>query len=196
MCQLAACCLLLLACLPPFLALPAPHSGAAALRLSGKRLPPLPGTWAAALLLMKPHERRLSLGGVSRPVYELPVLGTPCPQDNGEQGEPGKALLEVSCIANTITLCAAAEGGGPARGRLDSAPLSLPRGLRGTPGAEAAEALRRADPGTNVYNPRGHRRTASSGQGPAIVLNRLLARIREQHGKRGPRSECFWKYCV
>ncbi|CAK6440556.1 unnamed protein product [Pipistrellus nathusii] len=124
MCRLAACCLLLLACLPPRLSLPAPRSGAAALRLS------------------------------------------------------------------------AADGGGSARGQLDSASLSLPRGLRATPGAEAAEGLRRAGPGTNVYDPRGHARTASSGQGTDAVLNRLLARIREQQGKRGHPSECFWKYCV
>ncbi|KAK1340538.1 hypothetical protein QTO34_019108 [Cnephaeus nilssonii] len=52
------------------------------------------------------------------------------------------------------------------------------------------------NPGTNVYNPRGNTGTASSGQGPGVSLNRLLARIREQRGKRGHPSECFWKYCV
>ncbi|XP_054576654.1 urotensin-2 [Eptesicus fuscus] len=147
-------------------------------------------------------------------------------------------LLVLGCLRPLLSLPAphsgagplrlsAADGGGSPRGELDSASLSLLHGLLGTSGAEAAEGLRRAAPGTcrlswhsgiffrtdfylgegalcgfypgtNVYNPRGNTRRlqASSGPGPGVSLNRLLARIREQRGKRGHPSECFWKYCV
>ncbi|XP_040118764.1 urotensin-2 [Oryx dammah] len=39
-------------------------------------------------------------------------------------------------------------------------------------------------------------RNAFSGQDPKLFLSDLLSRIRKQSKKRGPSSECFWKYCV
>nr|KAF6380872.1 urotensin 2 [Myotis myotis] len=116
-------------------------------------------------------------------------------------------LLFLACLQPLLSLPApgaragplqlsAADGGGSARDELDRASLSLLRGLLGTPGAETADGLGKADAGTNVRNPRGNTRKAFSGQDPDILLNRLLARVREQHEKRGHPSECFWKYCV
>ncbi|XP_061016473.1 urotensin-2 [Dama dama] len=65
-------------------------------------------------------------------------------------------------------------------------------------GAETGEGLRNADPITNIFHPRGNMRKfqAFSGQDPKLFLSDLLSRIRKQSKKRGPSSECFWKYCV
>ncbi|KAM7235073.1 urotensin-2 [Ovis aries] len=65
-------------------------------------------------------------------------------------------------------------------------------------GAETGEGLRNADPITNIFYPRGNMRKfqAFSGQDPKLFLSDLLSRIRKQSKKRGPSSECFWKYCV
>ncbi|KAM5270568.1 urotensin-2 [Hipposideros larvatus] len=68
--------------------------------------------------------------------------------------------------------------------------------LREVLSAEGADSLRKADPSTNVFNPKGSMRKALSGQDPNILLSHLLARIRRQYKERGPPSECFWKYCV
>ncbi|XP_057571266.1 urotensin-2 [Hippopotamus amphibius kiboko] len=65
-------------------------------------------------------------------------------------------------------------------------------------GAETGDGLRKADPSTNIFYPRGSVRKfqAFSGQDPNILLSHLLARVRKQYKKRGTPSECFWKYCV
>ncbi|XP_019602321.2 urotensin-2 [Rhinolophus sinicus] len=65
-------------------------------------------------------------------------------------------------------------------------------------GAKGADGLRKADPSTNVVNPRGSMRKFQvfSGQDPNILLSRPLAKIRRQYKKHEPLSECFWKYCV
>uniref|UniRef100_A0A452EW55 Urotensin-2 n=1 Tax=Capra hircus TaxID=9925 RepID=A0A452EW55_CAPHI len=53
-------------------------------------------------------------------------------------------------------------------------------------GAETGEGLRNAGKMTRAF----------SGQDPKLFLSDLLSRIRKQSKKRGPSSECFWKYCV
>uniref|UniRef100_A0A8D2CFA2 Urotensin-2 n=1 Tax=Sus scrofa TaxID=9823 RepID=A0A8D2CFA2_PIG len=73
---------------------------------------------------------------------------------------------------------------------------SLLQMLPETPGAEAGEDLREADAGMDIFYPRGGMRKAFSGQDPNIFLSHLLARIKKPYKKRGPPSECFWKYCV
>ncbi|XP_006194843.1 urotensin-2 [Camelus dromedarius] len=78
---------------------------------------------------------------------------------------------------------------------------SLLQALPEMSGAETGDGLRKADASTNIFYPRGSVRKVSSfmafsGQDPTDLLGHLLARIRKQHKKRGPPSECFWKYCV
>nr|XP_045046908.1 urotensin-2 [Desmodus rotundus] len=72
---------------------------------------------------------------------------------------------------------------------------SLLHGLLEVFGAETGDGLRKTDPDTDMFNPRGITRKVFSGQGPNVLLNHLLARIRK-YNKRGHPSECFWKYCV
>nr|BAB60889.1 urotensin II transcript variant 2 [Sus scrofa] len=58
------------------------------------------------------------------------------------------------------------------------------------------EPLPFSDAGMDIFYPRGEMRKAFSGQDPNIFLSHLLARIKKPYKKRGPPSECFWKYCV
>uniref|UniRef100_A0A4W2CNI2 Urotensin-2 n=2 Tax=Bos TaxID=9903 RepID=A0A4W2CNI2_BOBOX len=61
-------------------------------------------------------------------------------------------------------------------------------------GAETGEGLRNTGKMTRVYRLSDF--FAFSGQDPKLFLSDLLSRIRKQSKKRGPSSECFWKYCV
>ncbi|KAI5139141.1 urotensin-2 [Manis pentadactyla] len=88
---------------------------------------------------------------------------------------------------------------GEARSALDDLErASLRQALWEKVSAETGDGLRKADLRTNIFNPRGSMRKfqAFSQEAPNISLGHILATIRKQSQKRGPPSECFWKYCV
>ncbi|XP_044523459.1 urotensin-2 [Gracilinanus agilis] len=62
--------------------------------------------------------------------------------------------------------------------------------------AERQKDSRKFDLRADVVDPKEHGKKVFYGKDPKISLLSLLARTRKQSKKRGPPSECFWKYCV
>nr|KAF6445580.1 urotensin 2 [Molossus molossus] len=116
----------------------------------------------------------LLLVGCLRPLFSLPVLDS--------RGAP----LRLS-----------ADGGRrSARGELDR--VSLLRGLRWMAGPGTAGGLSNADPGTNIFSPRGAtgKFPAFSGEHRSTLLSPPFARVGKRVKTRAHPSECYWKYCV
>ncbi|XP_071077218.1 urotensin-2 [Desmodus rotundus] len=204
--KLASCCLLLVGCLNSLFSLPVPDSRDGPLQFPGK-MNFLPFHYSS-LLCTAQDGGRLTLDEGDRASLLHGLLEVFGAETGDGLRKTGKGILVGrGCLILWLLdlLCSLTSQMARTTGRapLEPAPWA-PSAIRSWRTGGRTDVLTLVPFSCGSLTPLTTQLFASvwlwffqvfSGQGPNVLLNHLLARIRK-YNKRGHPSECFWKYCV